>query len=108
MCNASEENRPTSTDTPARHTTEGHEPWCDLAQHALTLESGLDALACVGPYTRNGSVGGWLSGNDSEDGSARIAVDWRPADWESLTPQEAADLLGFLAAMLAQYGTAAR
>ncbi|WP_457159910.1 hypothetical protein [Modestobacter sp. SYSU DS0875] len=70
------------------------------------LESGGVAVGCLSePIEANNSdgAGGWLTNNDSDDGSTRIALDWKPRDWRSLTPAEAADLLGFLAKALAQY-----
>jgi hypothetical protein len=53
---------------------------------------GLGPIRCYSRTFSSGPVGGWLTANESADGSAKVAVDWTPADWTSLTMAEAADL----------------
>jgi hypothetical protein len=84
---------------------ERHEPWCDHRQHALARADAVGPSGCVGRYVQHGVVGGWVA----EDGpeqivGARFVVDWRPAEgWDSLRPEEAAELTGLLNRLLAEY-----
>ncbi len=83
-----------------------HAPWCDVEEHAQAAEEDPGrTVGCVGRPIEVGPVGGWLTNNDSDDGSTRIAVDWKPADWQSLTPQEVAELAGFCALVLVEHAT---
>ncbi|HLM03717.1 MAG TPA: hypothetical protein VK402_00860 [Blastococcus sp.] len=84
---------------------ERHEPWCDRRQHALALAETLGPSGCVGRYVASGSAGGWIADEAPEaDHGPRLVVDWQPAEgWNAVTPEEAADLSGLLARLLAEY-----
>lgn len=100
------------SDTVQAQPVERHQPWCDLRQHELAEADAMGQSGCVGRYIRHGAVGGWVaedvpdqSADAPEQGAgARLVVDWRPAEgWNSLRPEEAAELSGLLTRLLAEH-----
>jgi hypothetical protein len=87
---------------------ERHEPWCDRQQHALAGTETLGPSGCVGRYVEHGAAGGWIA-DDAPQSDPRLVVDWQPAEgWAAMTPEEAADLSGLLARLMAEYRRGAR
>jgi hypothetical protein len=93
------------SDTVQALPVEPHEPWCDLEQHALALEDSVGGSGCVGRYIRHGRGGGWVTEDAPEHGTGpRFVLDWGPAEgWTSLRPEEAAELSGLLARLVAEH-----
>lgn len=107
MLERSSETRPGRADEPGTHPTEGHEPWCDVAGHEQLFRDGQEGALCISAPIEPGgeqAAAGWLTKNDTADGSVRIAVDWQPGDWKSLTLAEAASLVSFLGHSIATTG----
>jgi hypothetical protein len=102
MHNACEENRQVQTDTRDVRPNERHEPWCNVAMHEQDLAL-MGPIRCYSRTTSSGPVGGWLSANETLDGTVKVVLDWKAADWGSLTMAEASDLMVFLAQALAEY-----
>jgi hypothetical protein len=71
----------------------------------LAVADALGPSGCVGRYIEHGVVGGWVTQDAPERGSgSRFVIDWRPAEgWNSIRPEEAADLSGLLARLLAEH-----
>ncbi len=91
-----------ATHDPAQdqHPDERHARWCDPWQHAGTLEWADRSGYCVSAPIERGQVGGWLI---REEDGPQVVVEWSPTfDLDPMTPQEAVDLIGFLAAALAE------
>jgi hypothetical protein len=87
---------------------ERHEPWCDRRQHALAGSETVTPSGCVGRYVEHGAAGGWIA-DEAPESDPRLVLDWQPADgWTSMTPEEAADLSGLLARLMAEYRRGAR
>jgi hypothetical protein len=92
-------------DSVQAHEVARHEPWCDLRQHALAVADAMGPSGCVGRYIEQGVMGGWVTEDAPEPGTgSRLVVDWRPSEgWNSLRPEEAAELSGLLTRLLAEY-----
>jgi len=87
---------------------ESHEPWCDRRQHALAGAEAVGPSGCVGRYVEHGSAGGWIA-DEAPQSDPRLVVDWQPADgWAAMTPEEAAELSGLLARLMAEYRRGSR
>ena len=85
-----------------------HEPWCDRRQHALAGAEAVGPSGCVGRYVEHGSAGGWIA-DEAAGSDPRVVLDWQPANgWTAMTPEEAADLSGLLARLMAEYRRGAR
>lgn len=84
---------------------ERHQPWCDRHQHALALADTIGPAGCVSRYIRHGTVGGWVTEDVPTRGTGvRFVVDWRPGEgWDSLRPDEVAELSGLLTHLLGEY-----
>ena len=65
---------------------------------------GPQPAGCVGRTIDVGRGSVWLSNNCSDDGTARVVVDRKPADWQTLTPEEMAEFAVGLVQVLAEYG----